>query len=446
MAGHRTTTFAAGSHVPGANLNTIQDRAHILDRATATDAGAPTDTQGSDWLVYQSPDAGIATATVTTLDASDRDWRERLVHVHVRCVTTAARRWGRADEHVGNDPVSSNNRSALGVTGPGAVGAASATVANGTAPVVTTNSCPIPLDVRVDGTIWIFADPSTGALKLYNDTTTPLHLDLLVMATGRSTDPAAPPPDLVPTLTEILWLTPSVAASRPASPGALIAIHRATDTGAITLWDSAAWRSLGIVSPLTTRGDVWVHDGSGDVRLALGTRGYVFRAGALDPAWGVVAASATSLPTASADYAGAVYWRSDLGAHFICTFGGLAAEWAWRVASIHDGAVAEDTTPGDAWTTIASTQIAEDSVALLDIEVAGIRSDHAAGLAAKGYASFLNDGGTLSELEAISLSVGDPTRLQLITSGPDVEVQVKGVAAEDWTWRVKITRRLEVEP
>jgi hypothetical protein len=298
MAGHRTTTFAGGSHVPAASLNAQQDRAHTLDRATSSAAGAPTDTLGADWITYQSPDAGIGTGTVVTLDASDRDWRERLVQVTARFVGTAARRWGRADEHVGNDPATVNVRTALGVTGPGAVGAASAPVANGTPPVVTTDSCPIPLDVRLDGTIWLFADPSTGALKLYNNTTTPLHVDLLVMATGRSTDPAAPPPDLVPTLTEILWLTPTVAASRPSNPGAVIALHRATDTGAVTLWDGAAWRSLGIASPLTTRGDLWRRDASGDARLAIGGDGKFVRSNGTDPSWQSIVATDVSDSTA----------------------------------------------------------------------------------------------------------------------------------------------------
>lgn len=300
MSGHRTTTFAAGSHVPAASLNTQQDRAHTLDPATGTAGGAPADVLGADWITYQSPDAGVGAGTVTTLDASDRDWRERLVQVSARFVTTAARRWGRSDEHVGNDPSTTNVRTAMGVTGPGAVGAASATVANGTPPVVTTNSCPVPLDVRVDGTVWLFADPTTGALKLYNDTTTPLHFDLLVMATGRSTDPSAPPPDLVPTLTEILWLTPSAAASRPASPGALIAIHRATDTGTVTLWDGGAWRSIGLVSPLTTRGDLWVRGASGDTRLAIGAAGRYLRSDGTDPSWSqLLAADLTGAPWSS---------------------------------------------------------------------------------------------------------------------------------------------------
>ena len=285
MAGHRTTTFSAGSHVPAASLDTQQDRAHTLDPATATAAGAPADTQGADWITYQSPDAGIPTGDVVTLDASDRDWRERLLNATARFVTIAARRWGRADEHVGNDPASCNVRTALGVTGPGAYGAASATVAAGVPPVVAAGSCPIALDVRSDGEIWIFADPADGSLKLYNDTGTTLHLDLLVMATGRAPDLSAPPPDLVPTLTEVLWLTPSTAASRPADPGAVIALHRATDTGAVTLWDGAAWRTLGLVSPLTTRGDIWVRDGSGDARLAVGAALRILGSNGTDPVY-----------------------------------------------------------------------------------------------------------------------------------------------------------------
>lgn len=208
-------------------------------------------------------------------------------------------------------------------------------------------------------------------------------------------------------------------------------------------WEPVSASSLSVT---TTRGDLIRRGASADERVALGTRGYTLRAGATDPTWGVVASSESSLPTAGADYAGAIIFRTDLGAHFQCTEGGHADEWAWRVLSVHDGGVAEDTTPGNAWTTIASTQVAEDTVALLDIEVVGVKDDLSTGLVAKGYAGFVNAGGVLTEIEALSLLVGDPARVQLTTAGPDVEVQVKGVAAEDWTWRVKITRRLEVGP
>lgn len=39
------------------------------------------------------------------------------------------------------------------------------------------------------------------------------------------------------------WLPDSVASARPSAPGQGVYLHRATDTGAITLWDGAAWRT-----------------------------------------------------------------------------------------------------------------------------------------------------------------------------------------------------------
>lgn len=446
----RLYTLARASQVAARLMNRVQDEQAGLIAASDQSSGATALLlTGADGRWWTTPDAGVPDAQLRVIDASI-DWRSRRVWGVLRVLGAAARRAGQADDHIPNDPTGAvNARTFEGWTGAGGLGAAAATVANGTPPTIADNQYAVLLDegATTADRVWLYARPSDGALCIYNDGGAALHAELLVWGSAVAPTPGATPSEY-PAPVYVLWLTPSVAASRPATPDPAeqIALHRATDTGAITLWDSAAWRSLGIVSPLTTRGDVWVRDAFGDARLPLGTRGYVFRAGATDPAWGVVAASATSFPTASADYAGAVYWRSDLGAHYACTFGGLAAEWAWRVASIHDGAVAEDTTPGDTWTTIASTQIAEDSVALLDIEVAGVKSDLSAGMVAKGYAGFVNDGGTLALVEALTLLVGDPTRLQLTTAGPDVEVQVKGVVAEDWTWRVKITRRLEVEP
>lgn len=39
------------------------------------------------------------------------------------------------------------------------------------------------------------------------------------------------------------WLPDSLASARPSAPGQGVYLHRATDTGAITLWDGAAWRT-----------------------------------------------------------------------------------------------------------------------------------------------------------------------------------------------------------
>lgn len=103
-------------------------------------------------------------------------------------------------------------------------------------------------------------------------------------------------------------------------------------------------------------------------------------------------------------------------------------------------------TSNAAWTTIASATIAEDTVALLDAEVVGVKSDLSAGYAASGQAGFVNAGGTVTELESLVITIGDPTRVQLVISGAEVELQVQGINSEDWTWRARITRRLEIGP
>jgi hypothetical protein len=402
VAGHRTTTFSAGSHVPAASLNTQQDRAHTLDLATATDAGAPTDTQGADWITYQSSDAGIPTGDVVTLDASDRDWRERILNATARFVTIAARRWGRADEHVGNDPASCNVRTALGVTGPGAYGAASAAVATGVPPVVASGSCPIALDVRADGEVWIFADPTDGSLKLYNDTTTPLHLDLLVMATGRAPDLSAPPPDLVPTLTEVLWLTPTTAAARPADPGAVIALHRATDTGAVTLWDGGAWRTIGLVSPLTTRGDLWVRDGSGDARLPVGGASEILGSDGTDP---VYRALDEFMPSAQVS------------------------------------------TTDDTWTTVVTiTTDAVLAVVETHFSVVARKDDWSEGGAWRGYCAHRRYGGAYNAMGSVAwqpnFSENALLDVRVTEDASGVYIQVKGPPATDYRWQVKYLRNV----
>lgn len=437
------TLFSAGSHIPAATLNLLQRRGAGLSRASASPSDGP-GVLGADIVHYQTPDAGLATGTVATVDASTGyDWRERLVLCWTRFAAAAANRWGRASEHAGNDPSASDHRTAMNPTGPGATGAAAATVANGTPPIVGTDSCPIPIDTRAGGTLWLFADPTSGALKVYNDTGVTLHFDLIAFATGREVNPSEPPPDLVPTMTEVLWLTPSLAADRPASPEG-IALHRATDTGVVSLYDGGAWRALTYASPLTTRGDLYVRGVAVDERLALGTRGHVMRAGATDPSWSASAASAAGLPAAGADYAAAVYWDTTTGGHFVCTFGGPTPAWGWRVLDAFRGFVDTTGTEDDVFKVVGSVDVPANSVLLVDVDVVGRRDDGSTGMVARGSCGFITDGSAATELEPLTLLVGDDTRVRVVGNGLAFDVEVKGVAAQDWTWRVRGTVRAEV--
>lgn len=394
------TLFSAGSHIPAATLNLLQRRAAGLTRASASPSDGP-GVLGADIVHYQTPDAGLATGTVATVDASTGyDWRERMVLAWTRFAAAAANRWGRASEHAGNDPSASDHRTAMNPTGPGATGAAAATVANGTPPTVGTDSCPIPIDVRAGGTLWLFADPTSGALKLYNDTGTTLHFDLIAFATGREVNPSEPPPDLVPTMTEVLWLTPTVAASRPADPGAAIALHRATDTGAVTLWDGGAWRTIGLTSPLTTRGDLWVRGASGDTRLALGA----------------------ALRILGSDGTDTVYRELD----------GFLPR------------VDTDTTD-DTWTTLA-TWTSTETTAILSVAftVLARKDDWSEGGVWRGACAHRRYGGTYTAMGPVNWepawSENAALEVRVQEGAGGVQLQVKGIAATDYRWRVTFTR------
>lgn len=394
------TLFSAGSHVPAASLNEIQARGAGLTRASAAPGDGPT-VKGSDALHYQTPDAGLATATAATIDATTGfDWRERLILAWTRFGAAAANRWGRASEHAGNDPASSDLRTAVGVTGPGATGAASATVVNGTPPVVAADSCPIPLDVRAGGTLWLYVDPATGALKVYNDTGVTLHFDLVIIATGKGVDPSAPPPDVVATMTEVLWLTPTTAAARPADPGAVIALHRATDTGAVTLWDGGAWRTIGLVSPLTTRGDLWVRDASGDARLPLGGGGEILGSDGTDP----------------------VYRSLD---EFIPS--------------------ADTVTNDDTWTTVKTiTTDGDPAVIEVHFSITARKDDWSEGGAWRGTCAHRRFGGTYvamgAEVWHAAFSENVLLDVRVTEDASGVHIQVKGPPATDYRWQVKYLR------
>lgn len=236
------TLFSAGSYVLAATLNAMQLEAQGL--LPATDLPA-TLFKGTDARWWTTPDAGVPDQQLRVLDTS-LDWRNHRLWGFFRNLGAADRRPGQANDHLPNDPTSAvSTRVFHGWSGSGGLGAAAATVANGTPPVLADNAFAVIVDELATSAdrVLLYVRPSDGALCLYNDSGATLHAELLVWGAGAAPTPGAPPPDVIPTLTEVLWLTPSAAADRPASADGP-ALHRATDTGAISLWDGAAWRVL----------------------------------------------------------------------------------------------------------------------------------------------------------------------------------------------------------
>lgn len=255
----RLTTFSRGSAIPAATLNTVQDEQVGFIRATGA-VGAPA-LVGADGRHWCTPDAGVASGTLVVVDATPGlDWRARLVWGQWARLETAAQRMQGAESWQTNDitrPIA--RRTFHGRTGTGATGAADATVADGTPPVVGAGSFAVVVDELDAPTqrVWLYARPSDGALCLYNASGGTLHGELLVHGAGVAPTPGAPPPSPIPTLTDVLWLDPGLAADRPADPGGP-AIRRSTDTEAVEIWDGGAWRALGggAGGGVSTRGDV----------------------------------------------------------------------------------------------------------------------------------------------------------------------------------------------
>ncbi len=242
----RNTTFSRGSAIPAATLNAVQDEQCGLIRASVAN-GAPA-LVGADGRHWCTPDVGVANGTVAVIDTTaGLDWRARLVWGSWARLETAAQRLQGADAWQGNDPARPITRRPFhGRTGTGAKGAADATVADGTAPVVASGSFAVVVDelASTSQRVWLYARASDGALCLYNASGGTLHGELLVHGAGAAPTPGSPPPSLIPTLTDVLWLAPGTAAARPADPAGP-ALYYATDTAVWSVWDGAVWRPLG---------------------------------------------------------------------------------------------------------------------------------------------------------------------------------------------------------
>lgn len=238
----RLTTFARGSHIPAATLDGMQDRSVALAPASAAPATLLTGADGRWWT---TTGLGVEHGTAILVDAS-LDWRGRRIWGTWRRLPAATWVPGGADDYRANDPAEAvATRRFDGWTGTGALATGGDPIDDGAPPVHAAGSYPVVIDELTSAAtrVWLFADPSDGHLWLYNASGAWLHGTLLVFGAGTAPAASAPPPDLVPTLTEVQWLTPSAAADRPADPGGP-AIHRATDTGLISLWDGGAWRDL----------------------------------------------------------------------------------------------------------------------------------------------------------------------------------------------------------
>lgn len=240
----RLTTLGRGSYLRGRFFNALQDEQRGRAAATQNPAGALA-LVGGDGRYACTPDAGVADGTLAVLDTGI-DWRARLIAGYLVRLEGSSQRLHGANAWQSNDvtrPIAV--RRFRGSTGTGGLGAAAATVANGTPPVVASGSFAVVVDEgsASSSRVWLYARPSDGALCVYNASGSTLHAEFDLESSAIAPNPSAPPPDVIPTLTDVQWMT-GTAAARPADPGGPT-LYRATDGGAFSVYDGGAWRALG---------------------------------------------------------------------------------------------------------------------------------------------------------------------------------------------------------
>lgn len=163
---------------------------------------------------------------------------------------------------------------------------------------------------------------------------------------------------------------------------------------------TSATAAFNALSPLTTKGDLLANDGSNDVRLAVGTNGYVLRA--------------NSAATTGQEWSG-------IGATYEAT------------VSTSDATV----------TTILAYAMTTSSAITIQARIIGVKTDYSAALVARLTAGWVRGAGSpaligTGDLYVDENSSGAPIVSVDADAGTNsARIRVQGVAAESWSWKIQ---------
>lgn len=174
----RTQSYVPNQQVLDAELNAIQDRAVGGGKADANNAHT-TLGDGQDVVMWMYDTAEILTGTMVKV-SGQRSYLDRILTVHYTVASSSDQWPGSANDNVFDYTVPVR----MGYTGKGALGAASAAVANGTPPVPAGTTS---WALQIGTNIWLFAVPVTGELYLYNDSGAPLRTPILTVFASATT-------------------------------------------------------------------------------------------------------------------------------------------------------------------------------------------------------------------------------------------------------------------
>lgn len=175
-------TYSAGDDLPSADFNSFMQIARGWKAASSSSV---TGTAGRDGVHYGRA-AGLANATVYTVD-ENHDWRDRVLTVHAFDLGAANLLPGESTDYTDWSTLGAGTPAVrMGYTGTGALSnvGTGAAVANGAPPVAGTGGGGTSYRVTLGANLYLFADPTTGALKAYNNTGATVYTWLEVDATA----------------------------------------------------------------------------------------------------------------------------------------------------------------------------------------------------------------------------------------------------------------------
>ena len=181
----RLLSFVALNEIPSAFLDGFQDAAAGV--VVAGLVNGATYAPGADEVVWypKAGAGGLANGTPVTIDTTV-DWRKRKVSAEYIEIGSDADLPGGASDYVDWSTVAGASYIARGFLGTGGYSALGPPVAvsAGNPPIASTGGGVNSYRVTLHTNFYAFADPTTGALILYNNTGAPIWPHLTIRATG----------------------------------------------------------------------------------------------------------------------------------------------------------------------------------------------------------------------------------------------------------------------
>ena len=152
-------TWTPNLEVASADLNSIQQLLYALRAANGTNSWSSI--PGAQEVAFQSA-SDIADATLMLIDESI-DWRDRIVRGEYLDHTTSDAYPGAANDY---DFSTGTLYTFMLYTGTGGLDSGGSEVTNGNPPTSSAGQ----YAVQIFSGFWIYCDPTTGKLKIYNNT------------------------------------------------------------------------------------------------------------------------------------------------------------------------------------------------------------------------------------------------------------------------------------